>query len=292
MLNSESVDIDLEIKLALVGDSGVGKTSIINQYISQKFNLDVKATIGESHYSKILKLKNQNIQLSLWDTAGQERYRSLSKIFLKNSNIIIFVYDITKSESFINIKKIWAPLVNELIGNDDIQKYHHIKAHENTIEIIEINFTGTKFSSASDKGTIIRIFNIKDDTLIHEFRRGTEQAIIYNISFDLNDTLLVVSSNRPTVHLFALNKDIQNSKSMFNGISKILGVGKILQSEWSFAKITVQSNCKSNIACFSDQNKIVIINYLGNFIEAVYGVKPDSSIECKVVKNDSIFENE
>ena len=120
------------------------------------------------------------------------------------------------------------------------QKYHHIKAHENTIEIIEINFTGTKFSSASDKGTIIRIFNIKDDTLIHEFRRGTEQAIIYNISFDLNDTLLVVSSNRPTVHLFALidknnpnkgNKDIQNSKSMFNGISKILGVGKILQNE-------------------------------------------------------------
>ena len=181
---------------------------------------------------------------------------------------------------------------NELIGNDDIQKYHHIKAHENTIEIIEINFTGTKFSSASDKGTIIRIFNIKDDTLIHEFRRGTEQAIIYNISFDLNDTLLVVSSNRPTVHLFALNKDIQNSKSMFNGISKILRVGKILQSEWSFAKITVQSNCKSIIACFSDQNKIVIINYLGNFIEAVYGVKPDSSIECKVVKNDSIFENE
>ena len=120
MFNSESVDIDLEIKLALVGDSGVGKTSIINQYISQKFNLDVKATIGESHYSKILKLKNQNIQLSLWDTAGQERYRSLSKIFLKNSNIIIFVYDITKSESFINIKKIWAPLVNELIGNDNI----------------------------------------------------------------------------------------------------------------------------------------------------------------------------
>ena len=181
---------------------------------------------------------------------------------------------------------------NELIGNDDIQKYHHIKAHENTIEIIEINFTGTKFSSASDKGTIIRVFNIQDDTLLHEFRRGTEQAIIYNISFDLNDTLLVVSSNRPTVHLFALNKDIQNSKSMFNGISKILRVGKILQSEWSFAKITVPSNCKSIIASFSDQNKVVIINYLGNFIEAIYGVKPDSSIECKIMKNESIFEKE
>lgn len=180
-------------------------------------------------------------------------------------------------------------------------KQYHIKAHQNLVEIIEINFKGTKFASASNKGNLIKVFSIFDGNLIHEFRRGTEQAIIYNISFDLNDTLLVVSSNRPTVHLFALidknnpnkgNKDIQNSKSMFNGISKIFGVGKILQSEWSFAKITVQSNCKSIIACFSDQNKIVIINYLGNFIEAVYGVKPDSSIECKVVKNDSIFENE
>ena len=190
---------------------------------------------------------------------------------------------------------------NELIEENDIKKYHHIKAHENTIEIIEINFNGTKFSSASDKGTIIRIFNIKDDTVIHELRRGTEQAIIYNISFDLNDTLLVVSSNRPTVHLFALidkndpnkgNKELKNKKSVFKGISKILGVGKILQSEWSFAKITVTSNCKSIISCFSDQNKIVIINYLGNFIEAIYGVKPDSSIECKIMKNESIFEKE
>ncbi len=190
---------------------------------------------------------------------------------------------------------------NELIEENDIKKYHHIKAHENTIEIIEINFNGTKFSSASDKGTIIRVFNIQDDTLLHEFRRGTEQAIIYNISFDLNDTLLVVSSNRSTVHLFAIidkndpnkgNKELKNKKSMFKGISKMLGVGKILQSEWSFAKITVQSNCKSIIACFSDQNKIVIINYLGNFIEAIYGVKPDSSIECKIMKNESIFEKE
>ena len=63
MFNSESVDIDLEIKLALVGDSGVGKTSIINQYISQKFNLDVKATIGESHYSKTIVVANGGIIL-------------------------------------------------------------------------------------------------------------------------------------------------------------------------------------------------------------------------------------
>ena len=120
MQENESVEIDLELKITLVGDTSVGKTSIINQYISNKFNLDVKITLGESHFSKILSLKNQNIQLNLWDTAGQERYRSLSKIFLKNSNIVIFVYDITKMESFINIKKIWIPYVYEILEKDKI----------------------------------------------------------------------------------------------------------------------------------------------------------------------------
>ena len=117
---SESVEIDLELKVTLVGDTNVGKTSLINQYISQKFNLDVKTTIGESHYSKLLRLKNQNIKLNLWDTAGQERYRSLSKLFLKNSNIILLVYDITKIETFNNITKIWVPLIDELLGRDNI----------------------------------------------------------------------------------------------------------------------------------------------------------------------------
>ena len=177
-------------------------------------------------------------------------------------------------------------------------KQYHIKAHQNLVEIIEINFKGTKFASASNKGNLIKVFSIFDGNLIHEFRRGTEQAIIYNISFDLNDTLLVVSSNRPTVHLFALidknnpnkgNKDIQNSKSMFNGISKILGVGKILQSEWSFAQIKVPSDYKSIVSIFGKDNKIVFVNYQGKYISAVYSINSDSSVECKITKNVSIF---
>ena len=168
-------------------------------------------------------------------------------------------------------------------------KQYHIKAHQNLVEIIEINFKGTKFASASNKGNLIKVFSIFDGNLIHEFRRGTEQAIIYNISFDLNDTLLVVSSNRPTVHLFALNKDIQNSKSMFNGISKILGVGKILQSEWSFAQIKVPSDYKSIVSIFGKDNKIIFVNYQGKYITAVYNYNRDSSVDCKITKNVSIF---
>ena len=122
--------------------------------------------------------------------------------------------------------------------------------------------------------------------------------LVIDLSFDLNDTLLVVSSNRPTVHLFALidknnpnkgNKDIQNSKSMFNGISKILGVGKILQSEWSFTQIKVPSEQKSIVSIFSKDNKIIFVNYQGKYISAVYTINDDSSVECKITKNVSIF---
>ena len=189
---------------------------------------------------------------------------------------------------------------NKIIEENEIQKYHHIKAHENTIEIIEINYNGTKFASASNKGTIIRIFNIKNDQKIQELRRGTDQATIYNISFDLNDTILTVSSDRPTVHIFALidkdnpnkgNQEMKNTKSVFNYFSKIVGV-KILESEWSFAQIQVPSNSKSIVAVFSDQNKIVFVNYLGTFIESIFGVKPNSNVECKNTKNVNIMDIE
>ena len=185
---------------------------------------------------------------------------------------------------------------DDFLNNEN--KTYHIKAHQNLVQIIEINFKGTKFASASNKGNVIKIFSIFDGNLLHEFRRGSEQAIIYNISFDLNDTLLVVSSNRPTVHLFSLidtndtnkgNKELKNAKSMFNGISKILGVGKILQSEWSFTQIKVPSEQKSIVSIFSKDNKIVFVNYQGKYISAVYTINDDLSVECKITKNVSIF---
>ena len=114
------IDLDLEIKITLVGNPSVGKTSIIDQYINKRFELNVSTTIGESHFSKYIRINNENILVTLWDTAGQERYKSLNTIFLKNSNIVIFVYDITNYESFEDIKKIWAPLVFDTLGKDNI----------------------------------------------------------------------------------------------------------------------------------------------------------------------------
>ena len=111
------IDLDLEIKITLVGNPSVGKTSIIEQYINKRFDFNVSSTIGESHFSKYIRINNENILVTLWDTAGQERYKSLNTIFLKNSNIVIFVYDITSINSFNNLKE-WIKETKEIIEND------------------------------------------------------------------------------------------------------------------------------------------------------------------------------
>ena len=95
------------IKIALIGDSGVGKSSIALRYTSNEFDQNYLSTDGASYSTKIITKYGQTLQLDIWDTAGQERYRSLGKNFYKDAYIVILVYDITKQETFDNLKEIW-----------------------------------------------------------------------------------------------------------------------------------------------------------------------------------------
>ena len=120
MSKKEEDDIDFELKITFVGDAGVGKTSLIEQLINQKFSQEVPSTIGGGNFIKRITINQKKCQLSIWDTAGQERFRSLSKIYLKNSNIVIYVYDITKRETFDNITKNWTHIIHDLLGDNNI----------------------------------------------------------------------------------------------------------------------------------------------------------------------------
>ena len=112
-------DYDLEVKLSFIGESAVGKTSLINQYIKQKFSSSYILTIGADQVSRIVTLKNgKKIKLNIWDTAGQERFRSVNAIFLKGSNMIIMVYDITNKESFEEMKNFWYKEIKDSAPED------------------------------------------------------------------------------------------------------------------------------------------------------------------------------
>ncbi|KAL8160494.1 hypothetical protein V2J09_002031 [Rumex salicifolius] len=88
------------LKAVLLGDSGVGKTSLMKQYVEQKFSLQFKATIGADFLSKKVQIDGQLVSLQIWDTAGQERFQSLGSAFYRGADCCILVYDVTQSGSF------------------------------------------------------------------------------------------------------------------------------------------------------------------------------------------------
>jgi small GTP-binding protein len=96
------------IKVVLLGEAGVGKTSIIHQFTYHKFDPDCISSISAQFISKTIDYKGYGpIKYDIWDTAGQERYRSMAKIFYKDAKVIIFVYDITSESTFDGMKDYW-----------------------------------------------------------------------------------------------------------------------------------------------------------------------------------------
>ena len=103
-------------KVVLLGESGVGKTSIISRFINDAFEEGCVSTTGASYVSKDLVFKdykNQLVKFEIWDTAGQEKYRSLTQIFYKDASIAILVYDITSEESFEEVQNYWYKQLKE-----------------------------------------------------------------------------------------------------------------------------------------------------------------------------------
>lgn len=96
-----------DCKITLVGDSGVGKSSIIGRFVTGIFIKDMSSTPGLNYSQKLYEKDGKKVNLNLWDTAGQEKFRSLGRNFYKDSYIIIIVFDITNRMSFINAKEVW-----------------------------------------------------------------------------------------------------------------------------------------------------------------------------------------
>ena len=101
---------NITCKVVLVGESGVGKTSIINRYLNNTYNENQKSTFAPKFKNKVINYPeyNKSISFDIWDTAGQEAYRSITKNFYVNAAIGIMVYDIRNRESFENIKNYWS----------------------------------------------------------------------------------------------------------------------------------------------------------------------------------------
>ena len=115
-------------KVVLIGESGVGKTSIISRYMTDTFSATLGSTPVANFTTKTFFLKNENqsIKFEIWDTAGQEKFRSLAKVFYKNAAICILVYEITRRASFDELKKFWIEEIRSNASKNISKKYNFI----------------------------------------------------------------------------------------------------------------------------------------------------------------------
>ena len=112
-------DDTIRLKLILLGDSGVGKSSLLQRYYEDVFDSKIEVTNNAHFLEKEVTINEENVVLELWDTVGQEEYRSLTQIFVKNSKIVIFVYDVTSLKSFESLN-FWYDYVKNDIGKSTV----------------------------------------------------------------------------------------------------------------------------------------------------------------------------
>eukprot|EP00919_Chromeraceae_sp_WS-2016_P063874 GHVR01151141.1.p1 GENE.GHVR01151141.1~~GHVR01151141.1.p1 ORF type:complete len:212 (+),score=40.14 GHVR01151141.1:88-723(+) len=112
-------DHDYLVKLLLLGDSAVGKSSLLKRYCDDQFSLQHVLTIGVDFKSKIVKSGDKLLKLQIWDTAGQERFRTITPMYYRSANGIALVYDVTKTETFDNMR-FWVKELKD--ADENVQK--------------------------------------------------------------------------------------------------------------------------------------------------------------------------
>ena len=109
-------------KLVVLGDSGVGKTTLIHNYVNNEFRADFKSTIGADFTAKSIDVGNQTVDLQIWDTAGEIRFHSVGAAFYRGTDACILVYDITSHESFERLQ-MWQDDLYTKCGIDDRENF-------------------------------------------------------------------------------------------------------------------------------------------------------------------------
>ena len=201
--NSES------FKIVLIGESGVGKTSIISQFVNQIFQEDVESSSSGTFNSKTLIYDNNKVlKLEIWDTAGQEKYRSLASMFYKEASAAILVYDITRKESFEQIQNYWVGQIKEngptniilaLCGNkSDLIDEEKVDEEQARNYAKEINAMFYPTSAKNDSGITDLFLQIaKKYTNSDNVRLKTDQDEVFDST--LSDS--IGSQNRGSVKL-------------------------------------------------------------------------------------------
>ena len=185
MSEDENDNNEINLKILILGDSSVGKTSLLLQYADGYFPTIYVATIGIEYKVKKININGADINLQIWDTAGEERFRSITQNYMKGADGILYVYDITQKSSFDNLKT-WIRQSEEItegfkkiiVGNkSDLENERRIQKEtvqkfcdERNIKGIEVSAKmGTKVSEAFETLAKLIIGDKSKDEIIRKY---------------------------------------------------------------------------------------------------------------------------
>lgn len=185
------MDYDKVIKTIIIGNAGVGKSSLCHKIINNDILIEYSSTIGVDFFSKIYEFNNYKLKLHIWDTAGQERFKTLTKSYFRQAEFVILMFDYSDSDSFYSLRE-WLNMFYEncgienptiiVIGNklDLKQKVSFVEVHnfciennfklyntslkkdsfeESFYEIIKYNFVPSNFELMKLEDNTVNIMN-------------------------------------------------------------------------------------------------------------------------------------
>ena len=183
--SSNPSDYQYIFKLILIGNSGVGKSSIIQRYMKNTFEESYKCTIGVDFLMKTLNLNGKTVKLQLWDTAGQEKYKSMVASYYRGANVALVVFDITSHASFDSLP-VWIENYYKngpeekniiLIGNKkDMEESRQVTQQEAEI-FSETNNMMYFETSAKEGDNIEYIFTYAAEKLLEYYGKPDENNI-------------------------------------------------------------------------------------------------------------------
>ncbi|OWF36241.1 WD repeat domain phosphoinositide-interacting protein 4-like [Mizuhopecten yessoensis] len=141
-----------------------------------------------------------------------------------------------------------------------------INAHQNDLACLALNQNGTLMATASKKGTLIRVFDLVTKKQVVELRRGADTAMLYCISFSHDSAFLCASSDKGTVHIFAVKETHLNKRSSFKQMGFL---GTYVESQWGLASFTVAAECACTCA-FGPGHSVIAVCVDGTFHKYVF----------------------
>jgi len=109
--------VDVVVKIVLLGDGGVGKTSLVYRFIENRFSRDFKSTLGVNLLKKRVKIDDKDVSCQIWDLGGQEAYRKLRKLYLEGAQGALIVFDVLSQKSFDNLED-WVQSFIQIRGKE------------------------------------------------------------------------------------------------------------------------------------------------------------------------------